>query len=51
MSRWEYMVLRSEVHPNDLFAAIAKAGKDGWELVGPIGYNIYLKRPSQQEPV
>lgn len=46
---WEYMVLNSEAHPNDLFSAISAAGEDGWELVGPIGYYIYLKRPTPSD--
>lgn len=46
---WEYMVLNSEVHRNDLFAEISRAGKNGWELVGPIGYYIYLKRPTPSD--
>lgn len=43
---WEYKVLRSECHPNDLFTAISRAGREGWELVGTIGYYVYLKRQS-----
>lgn len=46
---WEYMVIRSEGHVNDIFRAISNAGKDGWELVGPIGYHIYLKRPTPSD--
>lgn len=42
---WEYKVIRAEAHPNDVFTAIARAGKEGWELVGPVGYYLYLKRP------
>lgn len=45
MTAWEYQVLRTEAHPNDLFSAICQAGKEGWELVGPIGYHVYMKRP------
>jgi hypothetical protein len=42
---WEYKVVNSDAHRNDIFSAIARAGKEGWELVGQIGFHIYLKRP------
>lgn len=45
MGSWEYKVLRTEGHPNDLFFAASQAGKQGWEMVGPVGYYLYFKRP------
>lgn len=47
---WEYKVVRADGHPNDTFHAVARAGKDGWELVGPVGYYLYLKRPVPPQP-
>lgn len=43
--QWEYKVLNGDAHRNDIFSAMQQAGKEGWELVGPVGYYIYLKRP------
>lgn len=49
MTRWEYKLLNSQAHHNDIASAVMRAGKEGWELVGPIGYYIYMKRPLPQE--
>lgn len=48
---WEYMVLPTDRHPNDLFFQISRAGRQGWELVGPVGNYVYLKRALPQEPL
>jgi len=50
--KWEYRVLNLDAHPTDLFAAISRAGKEGWELVGPMKDYVYVKRPvqPQEEP-
>lgn len=49
MVTWEYKVLHSDAHRNDIFSAMCRAGKDGWELVGQIGVYIYLKRPTPSD--
>lgn len=42
---WEYKVISANGDANDVFHAVVRAGKEGWELVGPVGYYLYLKRP------
>lgn len=49
MVRWEYKVLHSDAHPNDIFSAMSRAGKDGWELSCVVGKYVYLKRPSPSD--
>lgn len=39
------------MNASETFKEIWEAGQQGWELVGPIGYDIYLKRPKEVEDV
>lgn len=43
MVRWEYKVLHVDAHPNDIFSAMSRAGRDGWELSCVVGKYVYLK--------
>lgn len=46
MVRWEYKVLHKDAHPNDIFSAMSRLGREGWELTCVVDKFVYLKRPA-----
>lgn len=47
---WEYEIVQTASrNPDRILEDVKKMGLEGWELICPIRYDLYFKRPSATE--